>query len=73
MERCDLGDEELRVVAPLLPKPGKGKRRVDDEFVESGIVYVVRANAPWRNATALHHGLRTVQMLSQARCLAERV
>ncbi|SDX04184.1 hypothetical protein SAMN05443573_1674, partial [Celeribacter indicus] len=28
MARYDLSDEEWQLVEPLIPKPGKGKRRV---------------------------------------------
>ena len=47
--RSDLSDEEWRLVAPLLPKPGKGKHRVDDRRVANGIFYVLRTGAPWRD------------------------
>ena len=49
MGRYDLSDEEWRLVAPLLPKLGKGKPRVDDRRVVNGIFYVLRTGAPWRD------------------------
>jgi len=49
MARYDLSDEEWRLVEPLLPKPGKGKHRVDDRRVANGIFYVLRTGAPWRD------------------------
>lgn len=49
MARYDLSDEEWRLVEPLLPKPGKGKQRVDDRRVANGIFYVLRTGAPWRD------------------------
>lgn len=49
MGRYDLSDEEWRLVEPLLPKVGKGKRRVDDRQVINGIFYVLRTGAPWRD------------------------
>lgn len=49
MARYDLSDEEWRLVEPLLPRPGRGKRRVDDRRVVNGIFYVLRTGAPWRD------------------------
>lgn len=49
MARYDLSDDEWRLVGPLLPKPGKGKHRVDDRRVVNGIFYVLRTGAPWRD------------------------
>ena len=49
MARYDLSDEEWGLIEPLLPKPGKGKRRVDDRRVANGIFYVLRTGAPWRD------------------------
>lgn len=46
MARYDLSDEEWRLVEPLLPRPGKGKHRVDDRRVANGIFYVLRTGAP---------------------------
>jgi transposase len=37
------------LVAPLLPKLGKGRPRVDDRRVANGIFYVLRTGAPWRD------------------------
>ena len=49
MARYDLSDEEWAIVGALLPKAGKGKRRVDDRRVVNGIFYVLRTGAPWRD------------------------
>jgi transposase len=46
MARYDLSDEEWQLVKPLLPKPGKGKHRVDDRRVTNGIFYVLGTGAP---------------------------
>ena len=51
MARYDPSDEEWRLVSPLLPKPGRGKRRVDDRPVVNGIFYVLHTGAPWRDLT----------------------
>jgi transposase len=75
MARYDLSDEEWQLVEPLLPKPGKGKHRVDDRPVTNGIFYVLRTGAPWRatcpNAMAPTPRLQPVQPVGQARYLAE--
>lgn len=60
MARHDLSDEEWRLVAPLLPKPGKGKHRVDDRRVVNGILYVLRTGAPWRDLPERHGPYTTV-------------
>lgn len=40
----------MRRVAPLLPMDTRGKPRVDDRRVISGIVHVLRSGCPWRHA-----------------------
>ena len=50
MARYDLSDDEWRLVEPLLPRPGKGKPRVDDRRVLSGIIFVNRNGLRWRDA-----------------------
>ncbi|MDP3175797.1 MAG: transposase, partial [Phenylobacterium sp.] len=42
MARYDLSEAEWRIVEPLLPAVGKGKRRVDDRQIVNGIFYVLR-------------------------------
>jgi hypothetical protein len=37
-------------LAPLLPSERRGKPRVDDRRVLSGIVHVLRSGCPWRHA-----------------------
>ncbi len=49
MARYDLSEAEWRIVEPLLPVAGKGKRRVDDRRVVNGIFYVLRTGSPWRD------------------------
>jgi transposase len=49
MARYDLTEAEWRIVEPLLPVVGKGKRRVDDRRVVNGIFYVLRTGSPWRD------------------------
>jgi transposase len=40
----------MRRFAPLLPSDTRGKPRVDDRRVISGIVHVIRSGCPWRHA-----------------------
>ena len=47
--RFDLSDEEWAVIEPLLPKAGRGPKRVDDRRVLNGIFYILRTGAPWRD------------------------
>lgn len=49
MARYDLSDAEWRLVEPLLPPVGKGKRREGDRRVFNGIFYVLRTGSPWRD------------------------
>ena len=47
--RHDLSDAEWAVIAPLLPNKPRGVARVDDRRVISGIFYILRTGAPWRD------------------------
>ncbi len=47
--RHDLTDGEWALMEPLLPNKPRGMRRVDDRRVISGIFYVLRTGAPWRD------------------------
>ncbi len=49
MSRYDLTDFEWRVIEPLLPNKPRGVPRVDDRCVLSGIFWVLRSGAPWRD------------------------
>jgi transposase len=49
MSRYDLTDFEWRVIQPLLPNKPRGIPRVDDRRVLSGIFWVLRSGAPWRD------------------------
>ena len=46
------------MIAPLLPKPGRGPRRKDDRQVLNGIFYILRTGAPWRDLPS-RYGPRT--------------
>ena len=60
MARYDLSDEEWTIIEPLLPRRGKGKRRVDDRRVVNGIFYVLRTGAPWRDLPERYGPWQTV-------------
>ena len=42
-----LSDEQWRKIAPLLPTDVRGKERVDDRRVISGIVHVLKSGCRW--------------------------
>jgi transposase len=44
-----LSDEEWQRIEPLLPRGRRGARRVDDRRVISGILYMLRSGARWRD------------------------
>ena len=49
MGRFDLTDHEWSIIAPLLPKRGRGPARRDDRVILNGIFYILRTGAPWRD------------------------
>jgi transposase len=49
MARYDLSEVEWRIVEPLLPPVGKGKRREDDRRIVNGVFHVLRTGSPWRD------------------------
>ena len=42
MARFDLSDEEWAIIAPLLPKQGRGPGRCDDRKILNGMFYILR-------------------------------
>jgi len=58
MARFDLTDEELAIIAPLLPQRERGPERTDDRKGLNGIFYLQRTGAPWR-ALLGRYGPRT--------------
>ena len=64
--RFDLSDEEWAVIEPLLPKGGRGPKRVDDRRVLNGIFYILRTGAPWRDLPE-RYGPRTTVYNQYAR------
>src|ERR1700750_1606837 len=55
-----LSDAEWKRIEPLLPRGRKGAHRVDDRRVISGIVYMLRCGARWRDCPAVYGPYTTV-------------
>ena len=47
--RDELSDYEWTAIKPMLPNKPRGVRRVNDRRVLSGIFWVLRSGAPWRD------------------------
>jgi transposase len=47
--RYELSDYEWTAIKPMLPNKPRGVRRVNDRRVLSGIFWVLRSGAPWRD------------------------
>jgi len=47
--REELSDEQWQLIEPLLPKPDKprGRPRRDEREVWTGILWILRSDAPW--------------------------
>ena len=63
----DLSDEEWVVIEPLLPKGGRGPKRVDDRRILNGIFYILPSGAPSSNLRREQQGGRSrmlIRMLS---------
>lgn len=67
MARFDLCDEEWAIIAPVLPKQGRGPKRKDDRKVLNDIFFILRTGAPWRD---LHdrYGPQTAVYIRYLRC-----
>ncbi len=50
MDHFWLTDEQFARIAPLLPNDTRGKERVDDRCVISGIVHVLKSRGRWTDA-----------------------
>jgi transposase len=55
-----LSDAEWRRIEPLLPRGRKGAHRVDDRRVISGIVYMLRCGARWRDCPEVYGPYTTI-------------
>jgi transposase len=49
IRRHELSDAEWAFVQPLLPRSGRGRRRLDDRTVLNGIVWKFRTGTAWRD------------------------
>ena len=54
MDQFWLTDEQFARIAPHLPTDTRGKGRVDDRRVISGIVPVLKSGGRWTDAPQLH-------------------
>jgi len=62
-ERIDqfwLTDEQFATIAPPLPTNTRGKPRVDDRRVISGIIYVLKSGERWVDAPASYGPKKTL-------------
>jgi transposase len=55
-----LDEEEWSRIEPLLPHGRRGARRVDDRRVISGIVYMLRCGARWRDCPPAYGPYTTI-------------
>jgi transposase len=55
-----LSDAEWMRIEPLLPRGRKGAHRVDDRRVTSGIVYMLRCGARWRDCPEVYGPYTTI-------------
>ena len=58
MDRFWLTDEQFAKIAPHLPNDTRGKARVDDRRVISGIVHVLKSGGRWADAPREVYGPR---------------
>ena len=56
MDRFWLTDEQFAKIAPHLPTDTRGKERVDDRRVISGIVHVLKSGGRWADAPSEVYG-----------------
>jgi len=55
-----LSDEQFARLEPLLPTDTRGKPRVDDRRVISGIVHVLKSGGRWADAPAVYGPRKTL-------------
>jgi transposase len=49
IRRHELSDAEWDLIRPLLPRPARGRPRLDDRTVLNGIVWKFRTGVAWRD------------------------
>ena len=49
VRRHELTDAEWEFIRPLLPRPRRGRSRLDDRRILNGIVWTFRAGVAWRD------------------------
>lgn len=49
VRRHELTDAEWEFIRPLLPRPDRGRSRLDDRRILNGIAWKFRAGAAWRD------------------------
>jgi len=60
MDQFWLSDEQFAKLAPHLPTNTRGKPRVDDRRVISGIIHVLKSGARWVDAPAAYGPKKTL-------------
>jgi len=63
-----LTDEQFARLEPHLPTDTRGKARVDDRRVISGIVHVLKSGCRWVDAPPIYGPRKTLQLPPDARC-----
>ena len=59
-----LSDQQFDRLAPLLPQDTRGKPRVDDRRVISGIVHVLKSGCRWVDAPEVYGPRKTLYNLA---------
>ena len=60
MDQFWLSDEQFATIAPHLPSNTRGKPRVDDRRVISGIIHVLKSGGRWVDAPAVYGPKKTL-------------
>lgn len=73
MDHFWLTDEQFARIAPHLPTDTRGKERVDDRRVISGIVHVLKSGGRWTDAPREVYGPKKTLCNRFVRCAAKGV
>ena len=73
MDQFWLTDEQFAKIAPLLPNDTRGKERVDDRRVISGIVHVLKSGRRWTDAPRENYRPKKILYNRFVRQAAKRV